>query len=116
MNMSPTEIAQAFSQHEFTSTYDHLGTNIAWRNIGGDDHTGRDAVIAACREASDYFATVQSEIAVMRAFKAGDVIVVETIGTYVDSDGTSRVASCDLYEFVDGQVVGITSYNVELTT
>jgi hypothetical protein len=34
---------------------------------------------------------------------------------YVDAEGeSSLIASCDIYEFVDGNLAAITSYTVEL--
>jgi hypothetical protein len=41
--------------------------------------------------------------------------VIDSRATYVDAENTSfAVASCDIYEFVDGALAEITSYNVEL--
>ena len=44
----------------------------------------------------------------------GDAVVVDTRTVYRDADGVSTVASCDIYEFRDGEVVTLTSYNVEV--
>ncbi len=33
---------------------------------------------------------------------------------YAEPGGTSRVSSCDLYDFTDGRLTSITSYTVEL--
>jgi len=40
---------------------------------------------------------------------------VDSVARYVSADGSlSRVASCDIYDFVEDRVVRIRSYNVEL--
>ena len=42
-----------------------------------------------------------------------DSVVIDSRAEYVDHDGeTSHVASCDIYDFVDGRLAGITSYTV----
>ena len=44
-----------------------------------------------------------------------DCVVIDSEAEYVDDDGeSSHVASCDLYEFIDGNIAAITSYNVEV--
>jgi hypothetical protein len=41
--------------------------------------------------------------------------VIDSRAEYVDGDGeSSHVASCDIYEFIDGKVAAITSYAVEV--
>lgn len=42
-------------------------------------------------------------------------VVIDSEATYAEAgQGGATVASCDLYDFVDGKLVGITSYTVLL--
>jgi len=44
-----------------------------------------------------------------------DFVVIDSQAEYVGDDGeSSHVASCDIYEFIDGRIAAITSYNVEV--
>src|SRR3954463_12190716 len=98
--MEPTlpEIAEAFSHHDFVRTFDHLADDVRWRNVGGEEHEGKSAVIAACDGAAAYFAGVTSTLTSSRTLPTDGAIVVETTTTYLDGDETSEVASCDVYD------------------
>ncbi len=108
-----TDVAEAFSRHEFASIYQHLAPEVVWDNVGGDQYHGREAIIAACDDAARYFATVDSDVTLQRTVAAHHVVVVEAIGRYRGTDSESTVASCDVYAFADGYLVAIKSYNVE---
>jgi limonene-1,2-epoxide hydrolase len=114
--MKPTDIAESFSQHEFTSIYGHLAADVSWNNVGGECHVGHRAVIAACDAAEAYFARIDSSVELRRTVTDGDLVIVEAVGVYLEDGHTSRVASCDLYEFRDEHLAVVTSYNVELAT
>ena len=44
-----------------------------------------------------------------------DCVVVDSVAEYTDKDGEgSHIASCDLYDFTNGNVSEITSYTVAL--
>jgi hypothetical protein len=48
-------------------------------------------------------------------FRAETFVVVEGAAQFQDQENqTSSVASCDVFQFSDGRLVEITSYNVEL--
>ena len=50
-----------------------------------------------------------------RSVVGEDSVVVDTLARYTEADGdVSVVASCDIYDFVDGRVTEIVSYTVEL--
>ena len=108
------EVAEAFSHHDFARVYDHLADDVRWRNMGGDEHTGKEAVIAACDAASAYFARVTATLTYSRTIAADAAIAVETTTTYAEGDDTSEVGSCDLYDIVADKIALISSYNVEL--
>jgi SnoaL-like domain len=114
--MQPTDmsIAERFSRHDFTATYPHLAPHVRWHNVGGDEHVGRDAVIAACDAATSYFASIDATVTLTRTIPVSDTVIIEAVGTYVEDGMTTRVASCDIYEFEDSSLTAVTSYNVEL--
>jgi len=107
-------VAEAFSGHRFNETYPYLAEDVVWVARGGSTTVGRDAVIATCEAASVELATMSIDFSTFRTVDGGDTVAVETVGRYVDPDGTSYVASCDLYTFVDGRLARIVSYAVDL--
>lgn len=110
------EIGHAFSSHRFAEAYPHLASNVRWELIGGSPLNGRDAVIAACEESLAYLSQATTEFRKFRSVVGPDAVVVDSLAEYVAADGqTSVVASCDIYDFVDGDVATITSYTVEVS-
>ena len=108
-------IAEAFSRHRFTEVYPHLSADAAWISRGQSRVDGRDAVIAACEESAAELGQLTTHFLGFRSLGDGDLVAVETVGRYVEPDGAaSFVASVDLYDFVDGQLVRIVSYAVEI--
>ena len=107
-------VAEAFSRHRFTETYDHLAPDVTWLASGGSDTVGRDAVIAACDSSADELARMSTELLTVRVVAEGDTVVVETVGRYSEQEEESFVASVDLYDFVDGALTRIVSYAVEI--
>ncbi|MDQ3715718.1 MAG: nuclear transport factor 2 family protein [Actinomycetota bacterium] len=109
------EIGQAFSEHRFAEVYPHLAPEVRWELIGGSPLTGRDAVIAACEESLVYLSQATTDFRKFRSVVGTDAVVVDSLAEYSGADGqTSVVASCDIYDFVNGEVTTITSYTVEV--
>jgi hypothetical protein len=42
------------------------------------------------------------------------VVAVDTLARYTGPNGTTTVASCDIYEFTGEEIAAITSYAVEV--
>ena len=117
--MDTTQIAEAFSGHRFTETYDHLADDVRWVLPGHDPIEGKPAVIAACDSSAAEMAELATTEFTRFVSVGGDnVAAVDAIGRYVSPDGSvSVVSSADIYEFDgDGRVTTITSYAVELET
>jgi ketosteroid isomerase-like protein len=108
------DVAAAFSRHEFASAYPHLAPDVRWEILGDRVVAGRDAVIAACTESAAYLAEVTTTFTRFRVVTGDGTVVVDTEARYTDPDGTTTVASCDLYDFADGRLVAIRSYTVAL--
>lgn len=79
--------------------------------------TGKEAVLAACSGSAAELSGVTTEFTRFKTIVGGDVVVVDSIATYTDSQGdTSIVASCDIFDFEGGRVSHIRSYNIELAS
>jgi ketosteroid isomerase-like protein len=117
--MNTQQIAEAFSGHRFTETYDHLAANVRWVLPGQAPIEGRRAVVAACNTSAAEMAQLTStEFSRFVSVADAKVAAVDAVGRYVSPDGSvSVVSSADIYEFDgDGLVTTITSYAVELDT
>jgi len=109
--------AEAFSQHRFRETYDHLASDIVWVAVGAASTTGREEVIAACEGTLAELADTSTDFVRFLSVADTQTAVVDSVGRYTDAGGgTSTVASCDIYEFRDGLITQITSYTVEIDT
>jgi hypothetical protein len=116
MILTIAEIAEAFSDHRFTEVYPYLSDDVRWTVIGDRLIAGKADVIAACDESAAYLATATTEFSRFKLVVGEDAAVVDARATYTDAEkNTFAVASCDIYEFADGMVSEITSYNVEVT-
>jgi limonene-1,2-epoxide hydrolase len=114
--MTPAELAEAFSRHQFSTVHPHLAADVRWENVGGDTLLGRDAVIAHCDASSRYLASVTTAFSRVDVIASDDAVVVESVASYTNRGGVvSRVASCDVYRFSGREVVAIASYNVDVT-
>ena len=115
MSLRNDQIAEAFCSHKFVVTYPYMADQIKWNIIGKEELVGREAVIAKCGQAAKFLETVSTTIAKLKSFRAEPFVVVEGIAQFRDRENrTSRVASCDVFQFLDGLLIGITSYTIEL--
>jgi hypothetical protein len=110
------QIARAFSSHRFADAYPYLRAAIEWNMVGGDLLTGRDAVIVRCDASAAYLAGVITTFDRFKVIVGDQGVAVDSVATYVDRNGeTTVVASCDLYDFINGTIAEITSYTVEVS-
>jgi ketosteroid isomerase-like protein len=110
------QIAEAFSDHRFRETYDHLASDVQWVLVGEDTIDGRNQVIDTCEHTLAELAGTDTEFLRFLTIATQDAVAVDAVGQYRSAGGEiSTVASCDIYEFRDGVVATITSYTVELT-
>ena len=109
------EIAEALSGHRFEDALPFVAADAEWMLIGDGALSGADAIAAACRSTAAELADAHSEFVRFDVVDGGDVVVVDALGVYTDAGGdATSVASCDLYRFRDGLIVGIRSYTVEV--
>ena len=115
MSLNIDQIAEAFCSHRFVVTYPYMADEIKWNIVGMEELIGREAVIDQCDKAAKFLETVSATITKLKIIRAETFIVVEGAAQFQDQKNqTSSVASCDVFQFSDGQIVEITSYNVEL--
>ena len=113
---SNSDVAEAFSRHRFDETYPAMLDDIEWTLVGGAPLSGKAVVMATCEQSAEQLARVRTEFEKFRVVSAADCVVIESQAEYIDAEGeSSRVRSCDLYDFIDGKLSAITSYNIELT-
>ena len=91
--MDPLQIAEAFSGHRFTETYDELAANVRWVLPGHPPIEGKEAVVSACSSAADEMAQLASSEFSRFVSVAGDRVaaVDDAVGRYVSSDGDVSV-------------------------
>jgi hypothetical protein len=115
--MLTKDIAEAFSGHRFAETYEHLADDVRWVLPGLATIEGKRAVIQACESsAAEMDQLASAEFSRFVSVADDHVAAIDTIGRYVDADGSvSVVSSADVFEFDgDANVTTITSYAVEL--
>ena len=112
--MNNEDRARAFSGHRFEDTVDALAADVVWNLVGAARLEGKAAVVDACRGTA---AGLEGATTTWLRFVStgdGDIVAVDAIGRYEDSDGVTEVSSCDIYEFADGRISAITSYTVDV--
>jgi ketosteroid isomerase-like protein len=108
-------IARAFSSHRFEAALPHLADDVVWTIVGSEPVMGPEAVKKACERTAAYLSNVTTEFQRFRTVVGDESVVVDSLARYTaDGADTSIVASCDIYDFVDGRVSEIVSYTVEL--
>lgn len=116
MDSTIGQAARAFSSHRFEEAYPYLRAEVRWNSVGGELVSGRVAVIARCNESAAYLAGVTTTFDRCKVIVGADSVAVDTLATYAGSDGeTTVIASCDIYDFIDGSIAEITSYTVDVT-
>lgn len=113
-SLTHTQVAEAFCRHRFAETYASLGDDVEWRLVGASPIRGKTAVIAACDESAAELANLSTSFARFRVIEAADCAIVESEAEYQAGEETSRVASCDIFDFGGDRVTTITSFTVEL--
>ena len=115
MNQRIEHIARAFSGHDFEAVYPYLADDIEWSLVGERDVIGKAAVIETCDQSASYLSEVTTEFQRFKVLVGDDWAVIDSLAEYTDRKGeVSVVASCDIYDFDDGILFAITSYNVAL--
>lgn len=111
---SNREIAEAFSGHRFDEALPFVADDAEWMLVGDAALSG-SAIAEACRSTAAELAGTTTEFTRFDVADGADLVAVDAVGVYTDPAGAvTSVASCDIYRFRDGRVVGIRSYTVEV--
>ena len=112
---SPAELAAALSGHRFDDAIPYLAADVEWDLVGEGVLEGRDAIVTALRQTEEELAATRTEFTRFVVVAEGGSAVVDAVAEYTDAaGGKTFVASCDVYEFRDGLVARVRSYNVPL--
>lgn len=121
MTLGIEEIARAISGHRFREATPYLTDDITWTVVGAETLIGKDAVVDACEASAAYLADVATKFRLFRVVvgiqsdDGIDTVVVDTLADYTDAAAEkTTVRSVDLYDFDEGMLTAIVSYNVEL--
>ena len=115
MGLNIDQIAEAFDSWNFVVTYLYMAKDIKWNIVGGEELVGRQAVIDICDKSARFLETVSGTLTKLKIHRAQAFVIVEGAARFLDRENqTSCVASCDVFQFSDGQLVEITSYVIEL--
>lgn len=115
MSRTITETAEAFSRHEFEAAFPFLHDEAEWTLVGGGRVRGKADIVRLCQESASDLETVQTSFSRFKVITGDDCVVIDSRAEYIDDGGkSSHVASCDIYEFVVGNIAAITSYTVEI--
>jgi limonene-1,2-epoxide hydrolase len=114
MAFDPAAVCRAFSQHQFDEALPHLAEDVRWTVVGYMVLQGADAVRRTCRETAESLQDTTTAYDRCVVAAQSDVVAVDTIARYTGPNGTTAVASCDIYELAGEQIAVITSYAVEV--
>lgn len=113
--MTNKQIAEAFSKHDFEMVYPFISDGILWNMAGGENIAGKENVLRTCQQSAAYLSTVKTTFTKFLTLESDTYITIDTTSEYIDQNkNLSKVASCDIYKFSQGQLTEITSYCVEL--
>ena len=115
MDRTIEQIAEAFSSHRFSETYPYLSDSVRWNLVGAEQVVGREEVVSWCQQSGEELAGVTTTFNRFKTVIGNNCVVIDSEAEYVDqTNQTSIVASCDIYDFSNGQLREITSYTIEL--
>lgn len=116
MDRTIEQTAEAFCRHRFAEAYPYLLDDVRWTLVGDREVSGREDVIRTCEESAGYLAGVTTTFRKFRVVVGEDCVVVDSEAEYAGGDEQpSVVASCDIFDFSDGRLSGITSYTHQLS-
>jgi len=114
MAFDPGAVGRAFSEHRFDEALPHLAEDVRWTVVGYMVLEGVDAVRQTCRDTMESLEDTTTTYDRCVVAAGADAVAVDTIARYCGPNGTTAVASCDIYEFSEHEITAITSYAVEV--
>jgi SnoaL-like domain len=114
MAFDPGAVGRAFSEHRFDEALPHLAKDVRWTVVGYMVLEGADAVRQTCKETLESLQDTTTAYDRCVVAAGSDAVAVDTLARYFGPNGTTAVASCDIYEFSGQEITSITSYAVEV--
>lgn len=113
--MTIKELAKAFSNGEFSKTYQNIASDAKWAIIGEQVFENKQAIIQNCDQVSEYFKTITTKFKTDKIIEDGNTIaVIGTAEFIIESKTTSNISACDIYEFNNNdEIQNITSYCIQ---
>lgn len=113
--ISILQIAQAFSNGEFSQVYEHFADHIVWNVVEENEFIGKNAVIQNCEQVRKYFDSVTTDFKTILVMGDHNKVVVNGTGEFIrDGKTLLFVSACDIYEFNDlKRIERITSYCIQ---
>jgi ketosteroid isomerase-like protein len=115
IDMTKTEIAEAFSNGEFEKTNNFISETAVWTIVEEDTFIGKQAIIENCVQVSSYFRSVTTDFKTLNIIAEGNKVVINGTAEFLrDNKRISFVSACDVYEFDENnQIQNITSYCIQ---
>ena len=114
MAFDPGAVGRRVLRAPVRRSLDHLADDVRWTIVGYMVLEGADAVRHTCRETLESLSDTTTTYDRCVVAAGADVVAVDTFARYTGPDGTTAVASCDIYEFNGSKIAAITSYAVEV--
>lgn len=110
--MTNKEVALAFSNGSFETTFHKLADTVEWHIFGQKKLEGKVAVMAYCREVTAYFDTVQTDFRAYSIIENLNSVAINGFAVFKrNAETVAEVNSCDVYEFDEkGLACRIRSY------
>jgi hypothetical protein len=84
-------------------------------DLGVKHVRGKSEIVRTCQESARELANTRTSFGRFMVITTDDCVVIDSRAEYIDDESeSSHVASCDLYEFIDGNIAAITSYTIQV--
>jgi hypothetical protein len=117
MQLSITQIAEAFSMGKFEITYPYLAEDIQWNIVGDKTLIGKVIVVEFCNKTAKYFSEVTTRFTTKNVIENGHKVAINGTAQFINSENKSTfVSSSDVYLFEKGKLLEITSHCIIMNT
>lgn len=112
INITKSEIAQAFSGGQFEKCLDFLTDQTTWNTPGEQFLTGRNEIEPFCKNIATYFSSVTTYFKQLNLIENDSCVAINGTAEFIrEGKRVSFVSSCDVYQFdSDNKIVSINSY------
>jgi ketosteroid isomerase-like protein len=110
--MEQKEIARAFSNGDFETTFAFLADDVVWKVVGEREFVGKDEVIENCLKTAAYFASVTTKFRTLNVISDKNRVAVNGTAEFIrEGQRVGFISACDVYVFdEENRLKSITSY------